>query len=35
MVDNIQLLTHLKKVIDYDNTIPAFVRKHPERYKLR
>ena len=35
MVDNIQLLTHLKKVIDYDNTISAFVRKHPERYKLK
>lgn len=33
MIDNTELLNYLKKIIDYDNTVPSFVRKHPERYK--
>jgi hypothetical protein len=32
MIDNSKLLAYIKKVIDYDNTVPFFVRKHPERY---
>ncbi|MDR6969675.1 hypothetical protein J2X31_003709 [Flavobacterium arsenatis] len=31
--DNKQLLNFVKEIIDYENTVPAFVKKHPERYK--
>lgn len=31
--DNKELLAYVKKVIDYENTVPSFVKKHPERYK--
>lgn len=33
--DNEQLLSLIKETIDYKNTVPAFVKKHPERYKKK
>ena len=35
MKDNQQLLKYTKEIIDYENTIPAFVKKHPERFNLK
>jgi hypothetical protein len=35
MIDNKKLLNYVKKNIDYDSTVPSYVRKHPERYKTK
>lgn len=32
MKDNEELLKYIKEILDYENTIPSFVKKHPERY---
>lgn len=33
--DNKKLLDFVKEIIDYENTVPGFVKKHPERYKKK
>jgi hypothetical protein len=35
MQDNKQLLNYVKDIIDYENTVSSFVKKHPERYKSK
>ncbi|THD30371.1 hypothetical protein [uncultured Flavobacterium sp.] len=35
MKDNKQLLNYVKDIIDYENTVSSFVKKHPERYKSK
>lgn len=33
--DDKEMLDLIKKLIDYENTIPSFIRKHPERYGIK
>jgi len=35
MKDNKELLNYVKEIIDYKNTVPSFVKKHPELYKSK
>ncbi|WP_264538218.1 hypothetical protein [Flavobacterium sp. N1736] len=35
VTDNKEILTFVKKMIDYENTVPAIVRQHPERYGVK